>query len=56
MENKVTLSDLVRKNIPVILKGSKHPLTEKELLEELAKRYLNLLRMVNIEMEFFEVY
>ncbi len=25
MENKVTLSDLVRKNIPVILKGFKTP-------------------------------
>lgn len=44
MENKVTLSDLVRKNIPVILKGSKHPLTEKELLEELAKKIPELVK------------
>lgn len=44
MENKVTLSDVVRKNIPVILKGSKHPLTEKELLEELAKKIPELVK------------
>ncbi|WP_366571886.1 hypothetical protein [Bacillus velezensis] len=44
MENKVTLSDVVRENIPVVLKDSKHPLTEKELLEELAKKIPELVK------------